>query len=463
MWPKPMPNHWILGSVDRRRGRLARSRLRRAHLTDSFTRAHRDRLGDRIRRPASAARPRRTCSSTIAAGALVGHWGGPGHGLRLAEQNAGGSPIDDAGQRLDRRQRRQRYANSQVLARRQVHRAVRQAGGADRRHRRARAAPDTAYAGVVVAARPDGRPRSRRAWRTRWTRRASRRTARAWTRSAARRASRSTRRRTKRSSPTATRNHRVAVIDMTTGAIKRFWGAYGNKPDDADSAAVLRPARRREAVRHPCAAREAVATTEWSTSATRTNDRIQVFKKDGSFVKEKVDRAADARHRLGVGRRVLARPAAEVPLRRRRHEHEDPDARSRSRSRCSRASATADVSPASSTPCTASRPTRRATSTRCETYEGKRVQKFNYKGIGAGDEANEGVLWPAAPRSEAMSTDAETIMRRQSRLVRRDSSRSASDSARSTRTRARTPSRRRASRSIRCGPSRCPTTGCWAT
>ena len=28
-------------------------------------------------------------------------------------------------------------------------------------------------------------------------------------------------------------NRRVAVVDMNTGQIKRFWGAYGNKPDDA--------------------------------------------------------------------------------------------------------------------------------------------------------------------------------------------------------------------------------------
>src|SRR5436190_18665204 len=27
-------------------------------------------------------------------------------------------------------------------------------------------------------------------------------------------------------------NHRVAVLDMDTGKIKRYWGAYGNKPDD---------------------------------------------------------------------------------------------------------------------------------------------------------------------------------------------------------------------------------------
>ena len=30
-----------------------------------------------------------------------------------------------------------------------------------------------------------------------------------------------------------------------------------------------------------------------------------------------------------------------------------------------------------------------------ETYEGKRVQKFTYKGLGTVTSANQGVLWPA--------------------------------------------------------------------
>ena len=29
-------------------------------------------------------------------------------------------------------------------------------------------------------------------------------------------------------------NKRVAVLDMATGTIKRLWGAYGNRPDDAN-------------------------------------------------------------------------------------------------------------------------------------------------------------------------------------------------------------------------------------
>lgn len=32
-----------------------------------------------------------------------------------------------------------------------------------------------------------------------------------------------------------------------------------------------------------------------------------------------------------------------------------------------------------------------------ETYEGKRIQKFIYKGIGAVTTMNQGVVWPADP------------------------------------------------------------------
>ena len=29
-------------------------------------------------------------------------------------------------------------------------------------------------------------------------------------------------------------NKRVAVVDVATGAFKRYWGAYGNEPDDTN-------------------------------------------------------------------------------------------------------------------------------------------------------------------------------------------------------------------------------------
>ena len=63
------------------------------------------------------------------------------------------------------------------------------------------------------------------------------------------------------------RNHRVAVIDMTTGAIKRVWGAYGNKPDDAKLAAYSpsAPPSQQFGVGR---VRRGRARTAWSTSAT---------------------------------------------------------------------------------------------------------------------------------------------------------------------------------------------------
>ena len=54
-------------------------------------------------------------------------------------------------------------------------------------------------------------------------------------------------------------NKRVVVLDADTGEFKRYWGAYGNKPDDTDLG-PLRPARRAgAAVPQPGALRRAVA------------------------------------------------------------------------------------------------------------------------------------------------------------------------------------------------------------
>ena len=40
-------------------------------------------------------------------------------------------------------------------------------------------------------------------------------------------------------------NKRVAVLDADTGKMKRYWGAYGNKPDDTEPRSRTTPTRRR--------------------------------------------------------------------------------------------------------------------------------------------------------------------------------------------------------------------------
>ena len=80
-------------------------------------------------------------------------------------------------------------------------------------------------------------------------------------------------------------NKRVAVLDMNTGKIKRFWGAYGNKPDDANPGPYDPAAPPIQQFRTPVHCAEP-SLDGLVYVCDRPNDRIQVFRKDGSFVKE---------------------------------------------------------------------------------------------------------------------------------------------------------------------------------
>ena len=80
-------------------------------------------------------------------------------------------------------------------------------------------------------------------------------------------------------------NHRVAVIDMDSGKIKRYWGAYGNKPDDTSLGNYNPDAPLAQQFRTPVHCAEP-SNDGMVYVCDRPNDRIQVFTKDGKFVKE---------------------------------------------------------------------------------------------------------------------------------------------------------------------------------
>ena len=103
--------------------------------------------------------------------------------------------------------------------------------------------------------------------------------------SAAPRRCRSTLPRTRPSSPTAISNRRVAVLDMSSGAMKRYWGAYGNPPDDTDLGAYDPDAPPAPQFRNPCTV-PSPRLDGLVYVCDRVNDRIQVFRKDGTFVSE---------------------------------------------------------------------------------------------------------------------------------------------------------------------------------
>lgn len=79
-------------------------------------------------------------------------------------------------------------------------------------------------------------------------------------------------------------NRRVIVRDADTGAYKRHWGAYGNKPDDAKLPPYnpASPPSKQFSTMH-CVM---VSNDGLVYVCDRVNDRIQVFHKDGTFVKE---------------------------------------------------------------------------------------------------------------------------------------------------------------------------------
>lgn len=88
-------------------------------------------------------------------------------------------------------------------------------------------------------------------------------------------------------------NRRIVVFDADTGAYKRHWGAYGNRPDDDDPEIVgetvtnhrydpdAPPSRQFRAAHSVALSSDGLVYV-----ADRPNSRIQVFRRDGTFVKE---------------------------------------------------------------------------------------------------------------------------------------------------------------------------------
>ena len=83
-------------------------------------------------------------------------------------------------------------------------------------------------------------------------------------------------------------NHRVIVFDADTGKYKRHWGAYGHKPDDANPGPYNPQAPLAAAVPlcNPVAIKAQLSNDGLLYVCDRTADRIQIFKTDGTFVKE---------------------------------------------------------------------------------------------------------------------------------------------------------------------------------
>ena len=80
-------------------------------------------------------------------------------------------------------------------------------------------------------------------------------------------------------------NHRVAVLDLDTGKIKRMWGAYGEPPTDLALGPYDPAAPVAKQFRNPLHCAE-MSVDGLVYACDRPNDRVQIFTKEGKFVKE---------------------------------------------------------------------------------------------------------------------------------------------------------------------------------
>ena len=117
-------------------------------------------------------------------------------------------------------------------------------------------------------------------------------------------------------------NHRVIVFDAETGAFKRLWGAFGNKPVDDDHCEVVTPKSFPAGQGPPnfsIVHALRVANDGMVYVADRENRRVQAFTPNGTFVKQLVKTDTHVRAEPGT----VARPGSAVPVCWQRHGHRD--------------------------------------------------------------------------------------------------------------------------------------------
>ena len=187
-------------------------------------------------------------------------------------------------------------------------------------------------------------------------------------------------------------NKRVAVIDAETGAMKRFWGAYGNTPDDADLGRYDPNAEPAPQFRTPVHCAD-LSNDGLVYACDRVNNRIQVFQKDGTFVEELIV----ARETLGAGSAwdvAFSRDADQKYLYMADGVNEKVYIIDRQEMEVISSFGDGGRQPGQFYGAHSIATDSSGNIYTTETFEGKRVQKFVYKGEGP-IQADQGVLWPS--------------------------------------------------------------------
>ena len=356
LWPKPLPNHWVLGSS------IGVSVDDRDHIwmihRGSATLAEKEKaLESHLSDECCAAAP--PVLEFDADGALVGHWGGPGEGYEWPTSNHG-ITIDHKGNVWIGGNGE---GDSQVLKFSRSGKFLLQIG-----HANARKGPDKDGKPTYIGGSNDqvsfGRvakifvdPKENEAYLA-----------------------------------DGYLNKRVAILDADTGKFKRYWGAYGNKPDDTDLGPYKPGAPPVKQFRTPVHCAD-LSKDGLVYVCDRKNNRIQVFKKDGSFVKE----AFFAKNSLGDGS-VFDLAFSNDPAQTYLYMADGNNMKIRILRRDTLEEITSfgdgGRQPGQFYAVHSIAIDSKGNLYTTETYEGKRLQKFVYKGLRAVSKREQGTVWP---------------------------------------------------------------------
>ena len=355
-WPKPLPNHWVLGSsigvsVDER-DHVWMIHRGSATLADK-EKALETKLGDEC---CGAAPPVLEFDPN---GTLVGQWGGPGAGYEWPTSNHG-ITIDHKGNVWIGGNG---PGDSQVLKFSRTGKFLLQVGKANARLGALKDGKPT-YAGGSNDPISFGRvakifvdPSANEAYLA-----------------------------------DGYLNKRVAIIDADSGKLKRYWGAYGNKPDDTDLGPYKPDAAPVKQFRSPVHCAD-LSNDGLVYVCDRPNNRIQVFKKDGTFVKE----AFFAKNSLGDGS-VFDLAFSKDPAQTYLYMADGNNMKIRILRRDTLEELTSfgdgGRQPGQFYAVHSIAVDSKGNLYTTETYEGKRLQKFVYKGLRAVTRKEQGTVWP---------------------------------------------------------------------
>jgi DNA-binding beta-propeller fold protein YncE len=188
-------------------------------------------------------------------------------------------------------------------------------------------------------------------------------------------------------------NKRVAVLDADTGKFKRYWGAYGHKPDDTNIGRYDPDAPPAQQFRTPVHCAD-LSNDGLVYVCDRPNDRIQVFKADGTFVKEKFI----AKKTLGDGSVwdvAFSRDPEQKYMYLADGKNEKIYVMDRQSLEILTSFGDGGRQPGQFFAVHSIATDSKGNIYTTETYEGRRLQKFVYKGIGPVTKKDQGTVWPS--------------------------------------------------------------------